>query len=254
VPMRFSWRTDEAELASHASWVDHIDAKNRRPGTSAPTLAASWSGPLDLLGALATHPALNGLTINRVTVEAKARFDAYAGNVRNHDLVLHGVTAAGELIVVCGEAKAGERLGATVAEQAQAAQKAKQDNPRSQAVERLNDLVARLCRYPPDDERVLRLRYQLLTAWAGTLTDAGAGGISHAVFVLHEFRTDQRPDDKSLENRDELDLFAEVVLGCELPARPTPWCVAVPDVAGVAATLYVAHVLTDLRADALAAP
>jgi hypothetical protein len=252
--MRFSWRTDAADLASHADWVDHIDAKNREAGTSAPTLAASWAGPLDLLGALATDPALGGLTVDRVTVEAKARFDSYAGNVRNHDLVLAAVTSTGEQVVVCVEAKAGEPLGATVAQQARAAKRAKSNNERSQADARLNDLVARLCHYPPEDERVLRLRYQLLTAWAGTLTDAGAVGVSHAVFAVHEFRTDQRPDDKSRANRAELDLFANVVLGCELPARPAPWCFAVPDVAGVRATLHVAHVVTDLRADALAAP
>src|SRR4051812_20423270 len=111
--MRFSWRTDKTPLSSHDAWVDHLEDKNRQLGTSAPTLAAAWSGPLDLLGALATHTNLAGLTVRSATVEAKATFDAHGGNVRNHDLVVHAATADGEPVVVCVEAKAGEPLGAT---------------------------------------------------------------------------------------------------------------------------------------------
>ena len=42
------------------------------PGTSAPTLALTWSGPLDLLGALGTVPELADLSVERVTAGAKA--------------------------------------------------------------------------------------------------------------------------------------------------------------------------------------
>lgn len=250
--MRFRWRTDAAPLLSHRSWVEHLEPKNRQPGTSAPTLAATWSGPLDLLGALGTHPALAQLTVESATVEGKAAFDAHGGNVRNHDLVLRAATAAGESVVVCVEAKAGEPLGATVAEQAKAARNARAKNPNSKSEVRITELVSRLCRYPISDSRAGAIRYQLLTAWAGTLADATE--MSHAVFALHEFRTDERPDDKSSANNDELARFADAVLGCELPtAGPLPWCVRVPDACGVKAALYVAHLVTDLRRTALTA-
>jgi hypothetical protein len=131
--MQFFWRSDARPLATYSSWVDELDDKNRKQGTSAPTLAAAWSGPLDLLGALATHPDLAKLDVRRVTVEAKASFDTHGGNVRNHDLVLRAATAGGEPVVVCVEAKAGETLGATVAEQAQAAERAVRANSRSKA-------------------------------------------------------------------------------------------------------------------------
>lgn len=157
------------------------------------------------------------MTIQRATVEAKATFDTHGGNVRNHDLVLHGATGDGGSVVVCVEAKAGESLGATVAQQTQAATKARQANPSSNALARLTDLVARLCRYPLEDARVAATRYQLLTAWAGTLTDAADA--AHAVFALHEFRTDERPEDKSALNGAELERFADTVLGCELPRQ-----------------------------------
>jgi hypothetical protein len=69
------------------------------------------------------------------------------------------------------------------------------------------------------------------------------------MLALHEFRTDQRPADKSSHNGAELTRFGEAVIGCALPAPSAiPWCVRVPDVVGVAAALYVAHVVTDLRA------
>ena len=91
---------------------------------------------------------------------------------------------------------------------------------------------------------------QLLTAWAGTLADAA--DTAHAVFAAHEFRTDQRPEDKSSLNGAELTRFADAILGCDLPSPDSvPWCACVPDVAGIHAALYVAHVVTDLRGAAL---
>jgi hypothetical protein len=111
--------------------------------------------------------------------------------------------------------------------------------------------VTRLCRYPIDDPRVAALRYQLLTAWAGTLADATEA--AHAVFALHEFRTDDRPDDKTALNAAELARFADAVLGCYLPGPQTiPWCVRVPGAAGVKAAMYIAHVVSDLREAAVA--
>jgi hypothetical protein len=244
--MRIFWRSEAMPLRSYLAWLGHVDAKNREAGTSAPTLATSWSGPVDLLGALATHPSLGDLSVLSAAVEAKSTFDAYGGNVRNHDLLLRAVTADGERVVVCVEAKAGEPLGATVAEQARSAEKARAANPNSNASARLADLQRRLCRHSLDDPEVAKLRYQLLTAWAGTLAEASEA--AHAVLVLHEFRTDQRPEDKSVANDAELARFADVVLGCQLPDHDAiPWCVDVPRVANLDAQLYVAHVVTDLR-------
>jgi hypothetical protein len=149
------------------------------------------------------------------------------------------------------EAKAGEHLGATVAQPIKAAAKAKEANPHSHASARFADLVSRFCRFPIDDPRVGALRYQLLTAWAGTPGDAAQA--AHAVFALHEFRTDDRPDDKSALNGADLARFADAVLDCELPdASAIRSCVRVPDVEGVPAALCVAHVVTDLRGAAVA--
>ena len=223
--------------------MDALAGVRRKPGTSAPTLALVWSGPLDVLGALGARPEFAGLSVQSVTVEARATFDTHGGNVRNHDLVLRATTPAGESVIVCAEAKAGEELGATVLKQRVQASDALAKNPRSKALQRLDDLLQRF--HLPDDAQTDALQYQLLTAWAGMLADAE--GHDHAVFALHEFRTDQRPDEKTTHNREALDHFAGAVLGCKLPERTAPWCLRVPDFDGVAAKLYVAHVMTDLR-------
>jgi hypothetical protein len=151
-------------------------------------------------------------------------------------------------VIVCVEAKAGESLGASVAAQRQQAEAPLDRNPRSNAAQRLDDLLERFCRYPADDPRTNVLRYQLLTGWAGTLTDAA--GHRHAVFAVHEVRTDELPDNKTGHNRQALDRFADAVLGCELPDADPPWCMRVPKVDGVDAKLYLSHVMTDLRSAA----
>ena len=243
--MQFYWRGDNDRLTDYGGWVSRVDKKNQMPGTSAPTLAQAWSGPLDLLGAVSGVPELADLAVQTITVEQKATFDSLRGNVRNHDLVLRAGTRAGEAVIVCVEAKAGESLGDPVSGQRQHAETALTKNPRSKAVQRLDHLLARYCRYPADDPRTDALQYQLLTGWAGTLADAV--GHQHAVFAVHEFRTDQRPEDKTGHNRAALDRFAEMVLGCELPDGGPPWCMRVPDVDGIESNLYVAHVVTDLR-------
>jgi hypothetical protein len=91
--MRFFWRSAGDGLSGYSGWLSRLDGKNCKPGTSAPTLALAWSGPLDIIGALATHPQLTDVAIHSVTVEAKSSFDIYGGNVRNHDLVLRGTSS-----------------------------------------------------------------------------------------------------------------------------------------------------------------
>jgi hypothetical protein len=154
-----------------------------------------------------------------------------------------------EPVVVFVEAKAGEPLGETVAKQRLTAAKAKQRNPRSKAEKRLDALVER---FGHGDPRVEDVRYQLLTAWAGTV--ASAGGFKHVVLAVHEFRTDARPKDKATANGKALDLFADVVIGFQLaPSRTVPWCQRLPDIAGIDAALYLAHVVTDLTTQTLKA-
>ena len=190
--MRFFWRSEDAPLTAHSAWLKRLERKNRVSGTSAPTLATAWSGPMDLLAALETHPELVDLVIHDGIVEMKSTFDDRGGNARNHDLVVHASTASGEPVAVFVEAEAGEPLGETVAKQRVMAANAKEKNDRSKAEKRLVDLVDSLGR---GDPRIQDVRYQLLTAWAGTL--ASASGFKHAVLavIVSDRRSTQRQDE-----------------------------------------------------------
>src|SRR3954447_25884550 len=120
--MRASWR-GEKPLRSHAEWRGKL-GKNSKQGTSAPTLAAVWGGPVELMGALRHQPEFEGLRLTQVVVEAQSSVDAFSGP-RNHDLVARAELPSGESVVICVEAKAGERFGATVKQQTSAAARAK---------------------------------------------------------------------------------------------------------------------------------
>ena len=245
--MRFSCKVETAELLSHADWRARLEKKNRQPGTSAPTLAAAWAGPLELMGALRKLPQFADVVLDEVIVERESRFDRYGGP-RNHDLVARGRLPNDERIVVCVEAKAGEALGQTVQQYFRAGQAKREKGESTNAPERLQDLLQRYApHYEPTEERVGLMRYQLLSALAGTEAEATESGATHAVLMVHEFRTDQRPEDKTASNMVQLHRFVTTVFDCEHPgAGATPWCIEVPAPASMSAKLYIAWAVTDL--------
>lgn len=83
--MRFYWRGQEVN--SHDEWRRRVALKDDKPGRSAPTLAAAWSGPAELFGAIRAQPALAALQVEEVRIEEQARFDHHSGP-RNHDLLI----------------------------------------------------------------------------------------------------------------------------------------------------------------------
>jgi hypothetical protein len=91
------------------------------------------------------------------------------------------------------------------------------------------------------------MRYQLLSALGGTEAEATDSGATHAVLMVHEFRTDQRPEDKTASNMVELHRFVTTVFDCEPPGADwMPWCIEVPTPASMSAKLYIAWGVTDL--------
>jgi hypothetical protein len=249
--MRAFWRGDQP-LHSYAQWRAKL-GKNSKQGTSAPTLAAVWAGPVELMGVLRDQPALEGLRLTHITVEAQSPVDKFSGP-RNHDLVARGELPNGERVVVCVEAKAGESFGATVEQQTAAADRAEaraeKDGRTSNAPDRLKGLLERFVGYPPTDRRVQDMRYQLLTALAGTLSEAEEQGAQHAVLMVHEFLTDERPAEEVLLEHDrDLQNLVTTVFDLEpTSAGQVPWCI---DVSGMQwdgdRNLYLARAITDLR-------
>jgi Domain of unknown function (DUF6946) len=249
--MRAFWRRDDA-LHSHGQWRGKL-GKNSKQGTSAPTLATIWAGPVELMGALRDRPEFEGLRLTRIAVEAQSVVDEFSGP-RNHDLVAYGELPNGERVVVCVEAKAGESFGATVKQQTAAADRAKEkaekDGKTSNAPDRLKGLLERFVGYAATERRVQDLRYQLLTALAGTLSEAEKQGAQHAVLMVHEFLTDERPNEDVVREHDrDLDNFVTTIFNREPPSvQQAPWSI---EVAGMPwcgkHKLYLARAITDLR-------
>lgn len=255
--MRAFWRTEKKPLHSHGDWRRRIDKKNREQGTSAPTLAAAWAGPIEVMGALRRVPALEGLSLTRVVVEAQSAVDQYRGP-RNHDAVVHGVLPDGAVVVVCVEAKAGEDFGATVQQSIAATEAAKRraenEHKTSNAPARIEALLKRFLNATTTDADVQAQRYQLLTALAGTLSEAATHKASHAVLFVHEFLTDQRREATILEeHHNDLRRFSAAVFGVDIPGHwDVPWCVPVPPLPeALELRLYLGHAVTDLRRQAL---
>lgn len=245
--MQTFWRAN-VRLGSYAAWRGRIGSKNSRAGTSAPTLAAAWSGPVELFGALDEQPHLKGGVIEKIVVEAQSTFDSLPGGRRNHDLVVHCRLPEGQRLVVCIEAKADEAFGQTVWQCRKAVERKLRKGEKTNAGDRLDGLLARLVPLDPSDERVLALRYQLLTALAGTLAEARKAGAGYAVLMVHEFATDQRAGKRLAEHEAQLRQFMTTVFGSAPPiSKQPPWCVRVqaPNTPGL--ELYVARAVTDLR-------
>jgi hypothetical protein len=203
------------------------------------------------------QPQFDGLRLTQLVVEAQSSVDEFSGP-RNHDLVARGELPSGECVVICVEAKAGESFGATVKQQTAAAARAKsvaeKAGKTSNAPARLEGLLARFVNYSASEPRVQNMRYQLLTALAGTLSEAEEQGAEHAVLMVHEFLTDERSDAEIVRDHDrELHNFATTVFGLEPPsAEHAPWCV---DVSGMPWSgnrkLYLARAISDLRTSTL---
>lgn len=140
--------------------------------------------------------------------EHVSKFDAYGGNGRNHDLLVLAHTATKENTVISIESKADEPFGDTVANTIAAAEKAKNKNKNSKATERVKELQVALFGELNDNQ--LNLRYQLLTAVAGTIAEAREQGATTAYFVVQTFVSDEVDTQKHAQNQGDLDNFLNV--------------------------------------------
>lgn len=249
--MRAWWKDSSRRLVSHADWRKLVAKKDRRQGTSAPTLAAAWAGPVELHGALRDQPHLCDIRLTQVVVERESHFDSFGGP-RHHDLVAHGALANGETVIVCVEAKAGEDLDRTVETYTRNAQNKRAKGDKTNAPERIAALLKRYVPTDPGDDRVRLMRYQFLSALAGTEAEAASAGADHAVLMLHDFITDQRCADKTAEHAADWRRFCTTVFDRDPPGpEHLPWCFEVPAPQTMTARLYLAWAVTDLRTSTL---
>jgi len=206
-----------------AEWEEHAGPKSRKhwkPGRSAYELARAWcraegpAMPADVRLLLDSRAETRGLAVDAVWPEHPIRFDKRFGEPRNADLAFVGTSAAGTVAVTI-EAKADGAFGATVADTFVDALERNTETPRSQGIGRIEDLARALfaARDEEDAPRVGTLRYQLLTAAAGTLALAQRHGTDFAVLIVHEFRTDRPDEGRCAENALDLAAFVHRLQG-----------------------------------------
>lgn len=163
--------------------------------------------PSEVYNALAGNQSFGPVKDWKAEPEAKLRFDNFAGEPRNSDLVVFAQDLHGSYLMAV-EAKADEPFGETVAKTLAAAQIRLKENDRSKGVIRIEHLIKALlgpqqAGETPDDE----IRYQLLTASAGTLCEAERHGYCRALMLVQEFVTDKTDDRKHERNAKDLSGF-----------------------------------------------
>jgi hypothetical protein len=180
--------------------------KHWKKGRSAYELAKAWCGeegpamPMVIRAHLDSRQETRDLTIEKVFPELKISFDRNGGEPRNADLAFVGNNASHKAAGTI-EAKADEAFGLTIAKTLADAIERKLTNPHSRGIQRVEELVQSLFRRRlKGHPHVADLRYQLLTAAAGTLAYAVKESVSIAVLILHEFVTEETNDDNLARN------------------------------------------------------
>ena len=149
--------------------------------------------------------------IEEATPEERVPFDDIPGEPRNSDLVAVG-TANGRGFALSIEAKADESFGDLVQDElSRASRKLALEIPTRMImrIERLAEalLPGRIGGSP----RLGELRYQLLTAAAGSIAYAKQRAQQRAVLIVHEFHSTAINNTKRADNQRDLDRFVERV-------------------------------------------
>src|SRR4051812_22549979 len=189
--------TDWRDLAPPTS------ARHWRAHRSAFELARAWTegDAAERLSALLVTE-FPGVTLARAIAERKTWFDDIPGGPRNHDLLVLASADVGQIVVGI-EAKADETFDLDLAAFCAAAKRRKAG---TRAPERLDRLTrAFFDTTLEDDPSLAPVRYQLLSALAGTLVEAGRSGATAAVLLVHEFVTPLTDAIKQRRNAGDLD-------------------------------------------------
>jgi hypothetical protein len=213
------------EIGSLADWLKYAPPKKRdkhwKPGRSAMELARAWlddghgpTVPAEVAELLESHDVTRWFVPERGIPEWVTTLDDFAGEHRNHDLVVIGEAAGGRTLLAV-EAKADESYGdytvdrylrmcrkrevERVKKVTEAIAAGKRPPRPSNAAARIKQLCAALFGPPrsriEDVAEVAKpLRYQLITALAGALIEARERGCEQAVLIVHEFVSDPDPD------------------------------------------------------------
>jgi hypothetical protein len=216
-------RPDGTPINEWQEWTRPKKDYQWKEGRSAMELAKSWfrndvlSPPQEFLPLLHSSPRLRGIVLTIGIPELVTTLPE-RGNGRNHDLALKGNTQ-NESVTICIEAKADEPFGnATVGEYWNSGILKRYRGISTRIPERVEFLVSMvdLVSNSIDSSPWKDIRYQLLTALCGTILQAKNDNSTLAVFVVHEFFSNETSTIKHVENHSELERFLSVLSGYQI--------------------------------------
>jgi hypothetical protein len=207
---------NDRRICDWREWTRPKKVSQWRAGRSAMELARAWfvspspRCPDELVDLLATHPLTSNAVISEGVPEHVTKLPEH-GEGRNHDLVLLG-HAASRSILISVEAKVDEPFGETIGAYLT---KLRRLSRRTRAPQRIEKLVSMVFgpSANPDSTPWFGLRYQLLTAVAGTAIEASLRDADIAAFVVHEFRTERVNPAKSSINAADFRAFVAALVG-----------------------------------------
>ena len=191
------------------TWKDWPGVARMKTGRSAKELATHWlytTGIPDDVQAL-LEKRWGSVTFSEGCPEYNTSLPPKGSNGgRMHDLWCTIQTREGQ-ITVCVEAKADESFDVTIGAYEKEAAQTFALNPRSRSLERLGDLKSMIWLSPPVN--VGSLRYQLLSALAGTSIQTSKDASSCGLLLIHTFNTAATTSIKRWQNDKELDMFLD---------------------------------------------
>lgn len=210
--------SDGQSIHSVEDWFKYAPPKEREKhwvcGRSAKELAKAWfrtgeaKVPQELEMLLKSYSGTQDLIMEEVIPEKKIKLDEFGGEPRNGDLVLTG--KAKEARVVVGiEAKADEPFGPIIQDYLN-----EKKDTRSKVPDRIKLLLLSIFRRAVD-EKLGKLRYQLLHGLAGTLIEAKDQKASLALFVVHEFISNKVDAERVRQNALDFENFVKAFPGHE---------------------------------------
>ncbi|MCL1994078.1 MAG: hypothetical protein FWG66_14120 [Spirochaetes bacterium] len=149
--------------------------------------------------------AMSAFDCDCIIPEYVSKFDDYR-SPRNHDLY---IAEKNNRTVITVEGKVDEPFGNNnFEEKLEEAKKTKDNNPNSKKLERLTNLDEK---YFHKDSGILKIRYQLLTWFAGAKSDAERANTDNFFMVLQEFKSDATDDKKLQKNHGDFENFIEFI-------------------------------------------
>lgn len=182
-------------------------SKQWKDGRSAKETAKQWlqTIPVEFCEILKSFK----LNYEYCSPEHVSKLDNFKGNARNHDLLITATDPNGEKFVISVESKVDEPFDVTVEERREAAMASLIKNPRSKAQARVNNLLDAIFVKP--DFKHEALRYQLLTAIAGTLAEAKKQEAKKAIFLVQTFISNNMKSKLHRQNQLDFDYLIKLL-------------------------------------------